>query len=127
VTQLEQRRRQDQALRWEYQERDSQGAHERARLLETVAKLQDELNHREEDHRAEVADLQDKAADIGNRNCYLNSKVLELQSELDDKKAEFNRKGDRERSKGIGMLKIQSRNKTLTQELEEFRKKAVRN
>jgi hypothetical protein len=46
---------------------------------------------------------------------------------LDDKKAEFNRKGDRERSKGIGMLKIQSRNKNLTQELEEFRKKAIRN
>ena len=32
-----------------------------------------------------------------------------------------------ERSKGIDMLKIQSRNKTMTQELEEFRKKAVRN
>jgi chromosome segregation ATPase len=114
VTQLEERRRQDQALQWEYQERDSEGAHERARRLEKIAKLQDELNRRAEDHRAKVADLQDKAADLGNRNCYLDSKVLELQSELDDKKAEFNRKGDRERSKGIGMLKIQSRNKTLT-------------
>ena len=40
---------------------------------------------------------------------------------MDDKKAEFT--GDRERSKGIDMLKIQSRNKTMTQELEEFRKK----
>jgi hypothetical protein len=89
--------------------------------------LQDELNYREKHHRAEVANLQDKAVDLGNRNCYLDSKVLELQSELDDKKAEFNRKGDIERSKGIGMLKIQSRNKTLTQELEEFRKKAVCN
>ena len=59
-------------------------------------------------------DLQDKVADLGNRNCYLDSKVLELQSELDDKKAEFNRRGDRERSKGIDMLKIQSRNKTMT-------------
>ena len=39
VTQLEQRRCQDQALRWEYQERDSQRAQERASLLETVAKL----------------------------------------------------------------------------------------
>jgi hypothetical protein len=57
VTQLEQRRRQDQVLRWEYQERDLQRAHERASLLETIAKLQDELNRREEDHRAEVADL----------------------------------------------------------------------
>ena len=46
---------------------------------------------------------------------------------MDDKKVEFNRRGDRERSKGIDMLKIQSRNKTMTQELEEFRKKAVRN
>ena len=46
---------------------------------------------------------------------------------MDDKKAEFNRRGDRERSKGIDMLKIQSRNKTLTQELEEIRKKAIRN
>ena len=46
---------------------------------------------------------------------------------MDDKKAEFNHRGDRERSKGIDMLKIQSRNKTLTQELEEFRKKAVHN
>ena len=45
---------------------------------------------------------------------------------MDDKKAEFNRR-DRERSKGIDMLKIQSRNKTMTQELEEFRKKAIRN
>ena len=33
---------------------------------------------------------------------------------MDDKKAEFNHRGDRERSKGIDML-------------EEFRKKAVRN
>ena len=64
---------------------------------------------------------------LDNRNCYLNSKVLELQRELDDKKAEFNRRGDRERSKGIDMLKIQSRNKTMTQDLEEFRKKAVHN
>ena len=46
---------------------------------------------------------------------------------MDNKKAKFNRRGDRERSKGIDMLKIQSRNKTLTQELEEIRKKAVRN
>jgi hypothetical protein len=52
---------------------------------------------------------------------------LELQRELDDKKAEFNCRGDIERSKGIDMLKIQSQNKTLTQELEEFRKKAVHN
>ena len=36
-------------------------------------------------------------------------------------------RGDRERSKGIDMLKIQSKNKTMTHELEEFRKKAVRN
>ena len=78
MTQLEQRRRQDRALLWEYQERDSQGAQERASLLETVAKLQDELNRREEIHRAEVTDLQDKAADLGNRNCYLDSKFLEL-------------------------------------------------
>ena len=76
--------------------RDSQGAQERASLLETFAKLQDELNRREEVHRTEVVDLQDKAADLGNRNCYLDSKVLELQRELDDKKAEFNRRGDRE-------------------------------
>ena len=62
----------------------------------------------------------DKAADLGNRNCYLDSKVLELQRELDDKKAEFNRRGDRERSKGIDMLKIQSKNKTMTQDLEEL-------
>ena len=46
---------------------------------------------------------------------------------MDDKKAEFSRRGDRERSKGIDMLKIQSQNKTMTQELEEFRKKSVRN
>ena len=46
---------------------------------------------------------------------------------MDDKKAEFNRRGDRERSKGIDMLKIQSQNKTMTQKLEEFRKKVVRN
>ena len=46
---------------------------------------------------------------------------------MDDKKAEFNRRGDRERSKGIDMLKILSRNKTMTQELEEFRKKVIRN
>ena len=46
---------------------------------------------------------------------------------MDDKKAEFNRRGDRERSKGIDMLKIQSQNKTMTQELEEFKKKAVHN
>ena len=46
---------------------------------------------------------------------------------MDDKKAEFNRRGDRERSKGIDMLKIQSQNKTMTQELEEFRKKVVHN
>jgi predicted nucleic acid-binding Zn-ribbon protein len=52
---------------------------------------------------------------------------LELQRELDDKKAEFNHREDRERSKGIDMLKIQSRNKTMTQDLEEFRKKVVRN
>jgi hypothetical protein len=52
---------------------------------------------------------------------------LELQRELDDKKAEFNRRGDRERSKGIDMLKIQSQNKTMTQDLEEFKKKAVCN
>ena len=127
MTQLEQRRRQDQALLWEYQERDSRGAQERASLLETIAKLQDELNRHEEVHRTEVVDLQDKAADLDNRNCYLDSKVLELQRELDDKKAEFNHRGDRERSKGIDMLKIQSRNKTMTQDLEEFRKKAVHN
>ena len=81
MTQLEQKRRQYQALLWEHQERDSHGAQERASLLETVAKLQDELNRREEVHRAKVADLQDKATDLGNRNCYLNSKVLELQRE----------------------------------------------
>ena len=52
---------------------------------------------------------------------------MELQRELDDKKAEFHRRVDRERSKGIDMLKIQSKNKTMTQELEEFRKKAVHN
>ena len=46
---------------------------------------------------------------------------------MDDRKAEFNRRGDRERSKGIDMLKIHSKNKTMTQEFEEFRKKAVRN
>ena len=46
---------------------------------------------------------------------------------MDDKKAEFNCRGDRERSKGIDMLKIQSQNKNMTQKLEEFRKKAVRN
>ena len=46
---------------------------------------------------------------------------------MDDKKAEFNRRGDRERSKGIDMLKIQSRNKTMTQDIEEFRKKDVHN
>ena len=46
---------------------------------------------------------------------------------MDDKKAEFNHRGDRERSKGIDMLKIQSQNKTMTQELEEFRKKVVCN
>jgi hypothetical protein len=51
---------------------------------------------------------------------------LELQRELDDKRAEFNHRGDRERSKGIDMLKIRSQNKTLTQELEESRKKAIR-
>ena len=78
MTQLEQKRRQDRALLWECQERDSQGAQERASLLEAVAKLQDELNHREEVHKAEVVDLQDKAANLGNRNCYLDSKVLEL-------------------------------------------------
>ena len=50
-----------------------------------------------------------------------------MQRELDDKKTEFNRRGDRERSKGIDMLKIQSQNKTMTQELEEFRKKVVHN
>ena len=50
-----------------------------------------------------------------------------MQRELEDKKAEFNRRGDRERSKRINMLKIQSKNKTMTQELEEFRKKAVCN
>ena len=44
---------------------------------------------------------------------------------MDDKKAEFNHRGDRERSKGIDMLKIQSQNKTMAQKLEEFRKKAV--
>ena len=104
-----------------------QGAQERASLLKTVAKLQDELNHREEVHRTKVTDLQDQATDLGNRNCYLDSKVLELQRELDDKKAEFNCRGDRERSKGIDMLKIQSRNKTMTQNLEEFRKKAIHN
>ena len=63
---------------WECQERDSQGAQERASLLEAVAKLKDELNRREEVHRAEVTNLQDKAADLGNRNCYLDSKILEL-------------------------------------------------
>jgi predicted nucleic acid-binding Zn-ribbon protein len=89
--------------------------------------LQDEFNRREEVHRTKVTDLQDKAADLGNKNCYLHSKVLELQRELDDKKSEFSRRGDRERSKGIEMLKIQSQNKTLTQELEEFRKKAIHN
>ena len=46
---------------------------------------------------------------------------------MDAKKAEFNHRGDRERSKGIDMLKIQSQNKTMTQELEEFRKKVIRN
>ena len=46
---------------------------------------------------------------------------------MDDKKTEFNHRGERERSKGIDMLKIQSQNKTMTQELEEFRKKAVHN
>ena len=46
---------------------------------------------------------------------------------MDDKKAEFSHRGDRERYKGIDMLKIQSRNKTMTQELEEFRKKAIHN
>ena len=108
MTQLEQKRRQDRALLWECQEQDLQGAQERASLLETVAKLQDELNRREEVHRTEVTYLQDKAVDLGNMNCYLNSKVLELQRELDDKKAESNHRGDRERSKGIDMLKIQS-------------------
>ena len=39
MTQLEQKRCQDWALLWECQERDSQGAQERASLLETVAKL----------------------------------------------------------------------------------------
>ena len=78
MTQLEQKRRQYRALLWEYQERDSQGAQERASLLEIVAKLQDELNHHEEVHRTKVIDLQDNAADLGNRNCYLDSKVLEL-------------------------------------------------
>ena len=57
MTQLEQKRRQYQALLWEHQERDSQGAQERANLLEIVAKLQDELNRREEVHRTKVADL----------------------------------------------------------------------
>ena len=52
---------------------------------------------------------------------------MELQRELDDKEAKFNRRGDIERSKGIDMLKIHSWNKTLTQELEESRKKAVHN
>ena len=46
---------------------------------------------------------------------------------MDDKKAEFNRRGDRERSMGIDMLKIQSWNKTMAQDLEEFRKKSIRN
>ena len=46
---------------------------------------------------------------------------------MDVKKTEFNHRRDRERYKGIDMLKIQSRNKTMTQELEEFRKKTVRN
>ena len=46
---------------------------------------------------------------------------------MDNKKAEFNHRGDRERSNGIDMLKIQSQNKNMTQELEEFKKKAVRN
>ena len=78
MTQLEQKRRQDHDLLWEYQERDSQGVEERASLLEIVAKLQDELNCHEEVHRVEVTDLQDKATDLGNRNCYLDSKVLEL-------------------------------------------------
>ena len=50
-----------------------------------------------------------------------------MQRELDDNKVEFNHRGDRERSKGIDMLKIQSRNETMTQDLEEFRKKAIRN
>ena len=45
---------------------------------------------------------------------------------MDDKKTELNRRGDRESSKEIDMLKIQSKNKTMTQELEEFRKKAIR-
>ena len=45
---------------------------------------------------------------------------------MDDKKAKFNHRGNRERSKGIDMLKIQSKNKTMTQEL-EVRKKAIRN
>ena len=57
MTQLEQKRRQDWALLWECQERDSQGAQEQASLLEIVAKLQDELNCREEVHRTEVTDL----------------------------------------------------------------------
>ena len=46
---------------------------------------------------------------------------------MDDKKAEFNRRGDIERSKGIDMLKIQSKNKTMTHDLEEFKKKAICN
>jgi translation initiation factor 6 (eIF-6) len=98
-----------------------------ASLRGELAKLQDELNRCEEVHKVKIVDLQDKATDLGNRNCYLDSKVLELHRELDDKRAEFNRRGDRERSKGIDMLKIQSQNKTLTQELEVSRKKAIRN
>jgi chromosome segregation ATPase len=127
LTQLEQKRHQDRALLWEYQERASEEARVQASLQGELAKLQDELNRREKAHKAEIADLQDKAADLGNRNCYLDSEILELQRELDDKKAEFNRRGDRERSKGIDMLKIHSQNKTMTKELEELRKKAVRN
>lgn len=127
ITQLEQKRRQDRVRMMDYEEDMKKDALVQGHLREAIAELQEDLNRREEAHKAEVADLQFKTADLGNGFCYLNSQVLSLQRELDDCKATQNRKGNQERNKGLSMFKLQSENKALKKEIEELKQRAHRN
>jgi predicted nuclease with TOPRIM domain len=113
VAHLEQKRRQDQGILLDYAERMKKEEQAQDSLQESITELQEELNRREEKRRAEVAKLKDKVAEVENEHCYLKSRVLGLQQDLDDLKAANNRRTNKERTKGLDMLKLQSRNKAL--------------
>ena len=82
---MEQRCHHDRDILLEVDEKFLRMEHKEATLKKALKSLQVESALREAVLKAEITDLEDKIWDFGLRNDYLDSKVLELERDLENK------------------------------------------